>query len=76
MRPTLVQIAYDLEYIERLKESGKRGKFKAMAFLLYLHNIGIKEYESSQYYANVWETSKTTAWTWIKEFDKIIYHKN
>ncbi len=73
IRPTLVQIAYDLEYIEDLRENDKRGDFKAMAFLFYLHNIGINEYKSSQYYSTVWGTSKTTAWLWLKEFDKAIY---
>ena len=72
MRPTLVRITYDLDYMEALKERGTRAKYKSMAYLYYLHTLEMREDESSQYYADVWCVSKATAWKWIKEFDEII----
>ena len=72
MRPTLVRITYDIDYMEALKENGTRGKHKSMAYLYYLHTLEMREDESSQYYADVWGVCKATAWAWIKEFDTVI----
>ena len=72
MRPTLIRITYDLDYMEELKERGNRAKFKSMAYLYYLHTLEMREDESSQYYADMWKVSKATAWAWVKEFDSVI----
>ncbi len=72
MRPTLVKLVYDVDYVEELKERGQRGAFKAMAFLFYLHNLELGLHESTRYYADVWSVSKSTSWAWIKEFDSVI----
>lgn len=68
MRNNLIRITYDVNYVETLKESGTRGKFKAMAFLSYIHDTELGEHYSSRYYADVWRMSSSTAWAWLKEF--------
>ena len=72
-RPNLAKIVYDMDYMEALTEKGKRGKYKAMAYLYYLHMLEMREDESSQHYADVWKVSKATAWAWIREFDTVIF---
>jgi len=68
MKANLIRITYDAVYVEELKECGTRGKFKAMAFLSYIHDTELGEYYSSRYYADVWGVSKSTAWAWLNSF--------
>ena len=72
-RPNLAKIVYDMDYMEALTEKGKRGKYKAMSYLYYLHMLEMREDESSQHYADVWKVSKATAWAWIREFETVIF---
>ena len=72
MRPALIRITYDLEYIEELKERGVRAKRKAVAYMLYAYNVKLKQRYSIRYYAEIWDIGKTTACNWIKEFDGVI----
>lgn len=71
MSTNLICITYDVDYVETLKGSGSRGKFKAMAFLSYLHDTELGQHHTSRYYADVWCVSSSTAWAWLNAFRDI-----
>jgi hypothetical protein len=72
IRPTLINIVYNVDYVETLKENGKRGNKKAMAYILYAYNLELGAYHPSRYYADLWCVSKTTVCKWLRDFDEII----
>ena len=69
MRANLIRVTYDMDYVETLRENG--AYTKAMAFLLYLHNLEIGVHESTRYYADACGVSTGTAWAWLKEFNTV-----
>ena len=69
MKANLIRITYDAVYVEELKERGTRGKFKAMAFLSYIHDTELGQHYSTRYYADVWGVCNATAWAWINDFN-------
>ena len=63
---------YPIDYINELHQGGIRGRKKAMAFMSYWHDMELGEHNSIAFYAKIWNVSKSTAWTWIKEFSEEI----
>lgn len=66
----LKKIIYNAAYIENLKELGNHKK--AQAFMIYLHDINIGIHETPRAYGLRWGVGKTTAWQWLKDFNKEI----
>ena len=62
-------LIYASSYVEQLKQIGKHKK--AQAFLIFIHNENMGVWETTAYYANVWNVARSTAWEWKKHFNMI-----
>jgi len=60
--------SYPIDYIEELKRQGIKGRRKAMAFMMYHHDVQMEEVNSIRFYAEMWQIPKSTAMDWIKVF--------
>ena len=61
---------YRADYVKNLKEQGYRKK--AIAFMDYTDDMDADNVNSVRFYADIWDVSKSTAWKWIKEFNKYL----
>ena len=63
-------IAVPSDYVSELRNKGNRKKSRA--FIEYFYDIEVGEHNSYGFYAKSWEVSKSTAHSWVEDFNKAL----